>query len=30
VKPLDPTALPGILDSATRREERTGVGARVL
>jgi len=30
VKPLDPTALPGILESATRREERAGAGARVL
>ena len=30
VKPLDPTALPGILESAARREERAGAGARML
>jgi CheY-like chemotaxis protein len=30
VKPLDPTALPGILDSASRSEERKGAGARML
>jgi signal transduction histidine kinase/DNA-binding response OmpR family regulator len=30
VKPLDPTALPAILDSASRREEGRTAGARVL
>jgi signal transduction histidine kinase/DNA-binding response OmpR family regulator len=30
VKPLDPTALPGILDSAGSREQRRDAGARML